>query len=255
MTIRQNVPPGAPCWVDLMSSSLDRSKEFYGALFGWTAETAGPEYGGYTTFLLDGEGVGGLMPCQPGQGPTDVWSVYLTVEDAAATVRAARDNGGQVIVDAMPVGDLGVMAVVSDPSGGVVGMWQPGQHRGGVVGVDGAPCHFELATRDYDAAIAFYEAVFGWKTEQMPEGAPFRYAVLDVGDGEGAGIMDAAGFLPEGVPSHWAIYFAVPSVDKALAQAAELGGATVTPGEDTPYGRLATATDSNGAMFKLRSGT
>ncbi len=34
---------GAPCWIDLYSSDADRAKDFYGRLFGWTAEAAEPE--------------------------------------------------------------------------------------------------------------------------------------------------------------------------------------------------------------------
>jgi len=48
------------------------------------------------------------------------------------------------------------------------------------------------------------------------------------------------------------VYFEVDDVDAALAKTVELGGAIVQPAEDTPYGRLATATDSTGALFKLR---
>ena len=66
--------------------------------------------------------------------------------------------------------------------------------------------------------------------------------------------MDAAAFLPEGVPAHWSIYFAVGDADAALAQIVELGGSIVAGAEDTPYGRLATATDPTGALFKLVAG-
>jgi predicted enzyme related to lactoylglutathione lyase len=48
------------------------------------------------------------------------------------------------------------------------------------------------------------------------------------------------------------VYFQVDDVDAALARTEELGGATVVAAERTPYGVLATATDSTGAMFKLR---
>jgi len=64
--------------------------------------------------------------------------------------------------------------------------------------------------------------------------------------------MDASGFLPEGVPSSWAVYFCVENTDKSLAQVSDLGGSVVQPAEDTPYGRLATASDPTGAVFKLR---
>jgi uncharacterized protein len=254
MTIRQNVPPGAPCWVDLMSSDADASRAFYGELFGWTAEASGDEYGGYVNFSKDGERVAGLMQAQPGEGVADVWSVYLAVGDAAGTTATARDSGAQVLVDAMAVGPLGVMGVLADPGGAVIGMWQPGEHRGGVVGAEGAPCHFELHTRAYDASVAFYEKVFGWTTTPVADTDDLRYSLLEVADGESAGIMDASAFLPEGMPAHWSIYFAVADADAALAQVTALGGRVLEPAEDTPYGRLATAADTTGARFKLRAG-
>ncbi|TMK52071.1 MAG: VOC family protein, partial [Actinobacteria bacterium] len=79
----------------------------------------------------------------------------------------------------------------------------------------------------------------------------FRYTTLGEGESQLAGIMDASAFLPEGVPAHWSIYFGVEDADAALAKITELGGSIVRPAEDTPYGRLATATDPTGAQFKL----
>jgi len=255
MTIRQNVPNGAPCWVDLQSSDAAKSKAFYGGLFGWTAEQPDEAFGGYTNFQLDGERVAGLMQHQPGQGVADVWSVYLCVDDAEATIKAAGDNGGQVMVDAMAVGDLGVMGVVVDATGAVIGMWQPGEHRGGVVATAGAPCHFELHTRDHAGALAFYEKVFGWSaaTTSVIETPELRYAVLEIGDGQNAGIMDASSFLPDGMPPQWNVYFTVDDIDAALARVTDLGGAVVQPAEATPYGRIAVAADSTGALFRLRA--
>lgn len=79
----------------------------------------------------------------------------------------------------------------------------------------------------------------------------FRYTVMKDGETQHAGIMDASGFLPEGVPAHWSVYFGVDDADARLAKVVELGGTVVVPAEDTPYGRLATAADPNGAQFKL----
>jgi predicted enzyme related to lactoylglutathione lyase len=153
----------------------------------------------------------------------------------------------------MAVGTLGSMAVVADPGGAAIGMWQPGEHRGGLVATEGAPCHFELQTRDYDGALAFYEQVFGWTLRESDDTPGFRYATFDVADGENAGIMDATGVLPDDVPAHWGVYFAVRDVDASLRTVAELGGSVVMGPDATPYGVLAVATDSTGATFKLRA--
>ena len=144
------------------------------------------------------------------------------------------------------------MATVTDNGGAAIGLGQPGTFPGfGVYGEAGTPSWFELLTRDYDEAVAFYRDVFGWETKVMGDSPEFRYTVLVDGDQMLAGIMDATAFLPEGVPNHWSVYFGVDDADAALAKVAELGGSVVVPAEDTPYGRLATAADPNGAQFKL----
>ena len=46
------------------------------------------------------------------------------------------------------------------------------------------------------------------------------------------------------------MYFGTENADKSLATIVDLGGAVVQAAEDTPYGRLATATDPTGAVFR-----
>jgi predicted enzyme related to lactoylglutathione lyase len=70
-----------------------------------------------------------------------------------------------------------------------------------------------------------------------------------------AGVMDATSFLPEGVPSHWTVYFGSDDTDATLARIVELGGTVVQPAEDTPYGRLAGAADPLGVRFRIVKGT
>jgi predicted enzyme related to lactoylglutathione lyase len=182
----------------------------------------------------------------------DVWSVYLATDDARKTVETAEANGAGVIAPAMDVADLGTMAVVTDPGQAAIGIWQPGLHKGfGVFGEPGTPSWFELHTRDYDAVVPFYRDVFRWDTHAMSDTPDFRYTTLGEGDAALAGIMDSTGFLPHSVPSQWAVYFGVEDTDAALAKIDGLGGSTLIPAEDTPYGRLATAADPTGAMFRL----
>jgi len=252
---RDSAPIGAPCWVDLLTSDPDRSRAFYGQLFGWTAEDAGEEYGGYISFFKDGLPVAGCMRNDSQSGSPDLWSVYLATDDAQATTEAAVAHGGQVLLPAMEVMEMGSMAVVADAGQAAIGAWQPGLHKGfAILGEPGTPTWFELHARDYDASVQFYRQVFNWDVHVASDTPDFRYTTLGEGDGQLAGIMDAAAFLPDGVPAHWSIYFGVDDADAALAKIVDLGGAIIRPAEDTPFGRLAQAADPTGALFKLVAG-
>lgn len=50
---RDSPPSVPPCWIDLLTSDPDRTRAFYGQLFGWTSEEAGDDYGGYINFAKD----------------------------------------------------------------------------------------------------------------------------------------------------------------------------------------------------------
>jgi predicted enzyme related to lactoylglutathione lyase len=252
MPIRDKAPIGAPCWVDLATSDTTRSRAFYTELFGWTAGEPAEEFGGYFNFAKDGIRVGGCMASQPGSGIPDTWSVYLATDDVQKTLDTAASDHAQVIVQAMPVGDLGTMAFITDVGGAGIGVWQPGTHPGfGILGEPGAPSWFELHTRDYEASVAFYRNVFRWDTSTVSDTPEFRYTTLKHGDDMLAGLMDGTGMLPEGAPAQWSVYFGVEDTDGSLEQLVKLGGSVVMGAEDTPYGRLAAAADPTGAQFKL----
>jgi predicted enzyme related to lactoylglutathione lyase len=230
---------------------MDRTRAFYGQLLGWTSESGGPEYGGYVTFSRDGVPVAGAMTNDGSSGQPDGWSIYLAVEDAVVTADAAQAAGGSVVVPAVQLRELGHMAVVTDAGGDAIGIWQPGEHTGfGVVAEPGAPGWFELHTRAYGDAVAFYQKVFGWDTAVASDEPGFRYTTLGEGETAAAGIMDAT-VLPEGAPTGWSVYFQVADADATAATAAELGGAVVQGPDDTPYGRLVACVDPTGAAFKL----
>jgi len=250
MPKRDAVPAGAPCWIELSTSDPEQSQAFYTPLFGWKVQDPGPEYGGYKNFLKDDVMLAGLMGHDGTTGQPDAWGIYLTTADIQATVDAAAAAGGQVFVPPMQVHALGTMAVMADPAGAMIGAWQPDEMKGfGLIGEEGAPSWFELHTSDYAAAVPFYRDVFKWDTHTVSDSPEFRYTTLGEGDGQEAGIMDA---VAEGAPSYWALYFHVEDADTTLAKVAELGGTVAEPAVDTPYGRLATAVDPNGARFKLR---
>jgi uncharacterized protein len=256
MTTRDRAPDGAPCWADLWTSDVEGSRRFYAEVFGWEAQAPSPEFGGYFMFTRDGVPVaGGMGPMGGDMPPSNSWKPYLAVDDAAKTLESAQSHGATVVAPAMPVADLGTQGVLVDPTGAAIGIWQPGSFHGfSVLEEPGAPSWFELHTRDYDRALEFYRSVFGWSTAGLPGDQEFRYAtVQDPGsDGQLAGVLDASGILPEGVPSQWHIYWGVDGVDDTVRAAQSLGATLDSGPDDTPYGRLATLRDPAGATFKLR---
>jgi predicted enzyme related to lactoylglutathione lyase len=249
--IRDSVPAGAPVWIELSTSDPQRAKDFYAGLFGWTFIDAGPDYGNYVNFAQDGVLIAGMTPNQE-QGLPDGWTTYLASDDAKSTADAVLTAGGQILLEPMPVRDLGTMAVVLDPSGAVVGVWQPGEHRGyGLTGEAGTPAWLELHTHDYGAAVRFYQRAFGWSTTVISDSDDFRYTVYEKDEQQYAGILDATAFLPAGVPSNWQVYLQVDDIDATLVQLPRLGGSVRRPAVDSPYGRVAEVSDPTGAAFRL----
>jgi predicted enzyme related to lactoylglutathione lyase len=251
MTVVTNHRLGEPCWVDYTSTDVARAREFYSSLFGWTADEAGAEYGGYVTFRKDGRAVAGLGPVM-GDTHRDAWLTYLLVDDAETSENAAGAAGAEILAPTMAVGDQGRLAVIADPGGAVVGMWDPIQHRGfELVGEVGAPSWHELYARSYPAQVEFYGKVFGWSMQVLGDTADFRYVTFGDPDAPAGGVYDADGMLPEGVPSHWVVYFGVSDATAASQRVVELGGTVVRDPWDSEFGRFAQATDPLGGLFFL----
>ncbi|MGE2833715.1 VOC family protein [Mycobacterium sp. SMC-4] len=253
MPVRTTAPVGAPIWIDLGTSDLEKAQQFYGAIFGWTFESAGPEYGGYVNAFRDGRPVAGLMANDPQWNAPDGWTTYLHTTDIAATVEKATAAGGTNCMAPMEVPGKGWMAIVTDPADAAFGLWQPTGHRGyELVNEHGAPTYFQLTTTNYAGALDFYRTVFDWKTEVESDTAEFRYSTASF-DGEALlGVMDGS-VLPWEAPSVWTVFLTSDDVDKTVQLVTENGGSVVRPAEDTPYGRLAALADPTGAQFNLSS--
>jgi uncharacterized protein len=257
VTIREGAPLGAPTWIDLATSDLEGAKQFYGNVFGWTFETAGPEYGGYVNAFSGGRPVAGLMANDPQWNSPDGWTTYLHTADVRATLDSALAAGALTCAtpaEPMQVPDKGWMALLTDPTGAFFGLWQPTGHQGfEVFGEPGAPVYHQLTSTDYAKAIDFYRQVFGWQVETVSDSDEFRYSTANF-DGEAlVGVMDGKGCMPEGTSSNWVFFLGADDVDKTVALVKENGGSVIREAEDTPYGRLAAVADPTGAGFNLSS--
>jgi uncharacterized protein len=197
-----------------------------------------------------GKTVAGNMPVMmPGQ--PSVWTSYVCVDDADATVGRAKKAGATVLVEPMDVTDIGRMAVMADPTGAAVGVWQPKTFKGAeLAGEAGAFAWNELNTRDVPSAKAFYTEVFGWEPNDLDMGG-MSYTEWKLGDNPVAGMMTMLDIVPAEVPAHWLVYFAVEDADASVSKATELGATTLLPPTDIPPGRFAVLSDPDRAAFAV----
>lgn len=243
-----------PAWIELSTDDPAAARDFYAKLFGWSIDVAeDPQYGGYALARLDGADgdVAGITAKMMPEAPT-AWGLYLETDDAAALGDAVQAAGGAVIAPAFDVGEMGRMAVFSDPSGAVISAWQAGRMRSFRTGEAGSFGWAELNARGVDRAIAFYTSVFGWttRTDPMGEGQPDYTSFL--ADGQPiAGALEMQPEIPAEVPSYWMVYFNVADVDEAFTKAVGLGATELVAPSDMPGGRFAIVNDPQGAMFGL----
>jgi uncharacterized protein len=250
-----NYVPGAPIWVDLGTPDVDAAAAFYGAVFGWEFESAGPEAEGYGMLKLNGKTVAALGPqMAPGQ---PYWTLYFHAPDANATADAVKQAGGEVRAEPFDVFTAGRMGHFTDPTGGEFAVWQPGDTKGlDAVNDPGTLCWTELYTSDLAAAKAFYQAVFGWETQDMPMG-PQTYTVIrprggSETSGQGGMMAIDADMAAAGVTTRWGPYFEVADCDAVVAKVAEQGGTVTLPAQDIPgVGRMAWFADPAGAGFAV----
>ena len=248
----ENPREGQPVWIDYVCQDFDAMTTFYTELFGWEFTDQGPEFGHYTMITKDGAAVGGAMRAMNMDGspnpmmPT-MWTTYLHTADIAGAYATALAGGAAPIAEPMAVGPLGQMAVITDPTGAGVGMWQPGEFTGFDTPLTpGTPVWFELMTVNYPVATEFYRTAFSFDIVQMPD---FPYSTHGADENALAGICDASQWAQV---SYWRNYINVDDADAAAAKATELGGTVLAGPEDSPYGRIVTVNDPEGATFQLQ---
>jgi predicted enzyme related to lactoylglutathione lyase len=246
---------GSFCWVELGTTNQDAAKQFYGSLFGWTANDfpMGPD-GVYTMFTLEGRQTGGCYTLRPDMQTAGVpphWLPYIAVDDADQTAGKVAPAGGKVMAPPFDVFDFGRMAVLQDPAGATLAMWQPKAHKGtGIEGVPGTLCWSDLMTPDPAAAAEFYRALFGWQVEKAPKDSS-GYLHIMTGDKYIGGIPPAE-HRPPNTPPHWLLYFQVENCDASTSEAQAAGARVhMPPMSMEKVGRWSIVADPQGAVFAL----
>jgi predicted enzyme related to lactoylglutathione lyase len=238
---RTSYTPGTFSWAELMTSDADGAKAFYAELFGWEYEDnpTGPEGPVYSMATRDGHHVAALFG-DDSQPPH--WNCYVTVESVDDAAQKATDSGGALMHEAFDVMEVGRMAVITDPTGAALCLWEPRQHIGAtLVNTPGSMAWNDLVTPDAEAAIDFYGKLFGWTFEEMPGSGGYR--VIRNGERSNGGIY------PQDGPSNWIPYFGHDDVERLVGDIEGLGGSLYNGPVQVPAGTFAVLADPQGAVF------
>ena len=109
--------------IELNTTDVGAAKSFYSSLFGWKLEDMqmGPDT---YTFIDVGEGTGGGILKHPMPGEPSIWIPYVLVDDLEASTQQAQALGATVINGVTEVPNMGWFSIISDPTGGTLGLWK-----------------------------------------------------------------------------------------------------------------------------------
>lgn len=253
-------------WYELITPDPDDARSFYESVVaGWAIDTMSESMPNGSAYRMirrsDGKEQGGMLTLTSemrGHGARAMWAGYISVDDVDSSVAAISADGGQSLVPAFDIPDIGRIAMVADPVGVpfyVMKATPPAGRPDAASDVfDGMTAERvrwnELSTTDQDGAIAFYGRHFGWTQEGgMPMGEMGEYKFIQA-HGEGIGAIMRK--PPQSPASMWLYYFGADDIDRAAKAVTDGGGQLLYDPMEIPGGEYAVAgIDPQGAVFGL----
>ncbi len=243
MSERDSYPPGVPCWVDNLVPDIEGALGFYGDLMGWEFDGPGP--GEYYVARVRGRDVAGVGRAPEGVQPG--WNTYVSVASADDAARAA----GSVMVEPFDALPAGRVAVLEDPSGAAIGVWEPRERLG--CELVNEPSAYAMSVLHTPSPSDFYATVFGWEVESFAPGMSlFRLPGYVGGEPAQPVPRDVVAVMAEDDgPARWSVGFWVTDADALATRAPELGGSVVVAPFDGIPSRQAVLADPFGAAFSV----
>lgn len=118
--VPERPPTGSFCWETVTTPDAAKTKDFYGAVFGWTT-IPGP--GGAIDVFAAGDTA--VADIQTSKERPPHWLTYVAVDDLAASRKRAENAGGTVVVPEIPVPEVGTIALIADVFGAHLGLFEP----------------------------------------------------------------------------------------------------------------------------------
>lgn len=241
-------------WYELLTSDPKAAIAFYSEVIGWKTEAFGDPSMNYNMWVGSEGPLGGVMQLPEeakAMGAPPHWMSNVTVDNLDASLAKLKELGGKVYNGPNEIPTVGRFAVVADPQGATLSLFQPAGD--GMKAPDPAKqghfCWSELATSDHNAAFNFYSALLGWeKKTSMDMGPMGTYEIFGKGDKQLGGMFIRPKEMPANV---WMYYTSVDDLEAASGRATRHGAKLVNGPMDVPGGRISQFVDPQGAFFAL----
>lgn len=118
---------GTVGWMDLTVPNADQVRDFYAEVAGWRPEPV--DMGGYADYNMchpvTGAPLAGVCHARGGNADLPpVWLLYIHVDDLDASLAGCAKRGGTVLTGPKEAGGQGRYAVVRDPAGAPVALFE-----------------------------------------------------------------------------------------------------------------------------------
>ena len=239
--------PGKFVWHDLLTSDVDRAKEFYSGLFDWSFEAGKNEY--YTIAMLNGTPIAGLLniPLSDTNMYAARWVSSLSVADVDQAVTMLVNSGGIILQGPENIKDRGRIVLVRDPFGAQLTLIKTsfGDPLDAPVSVGNWLWH-ELWTNTPQQASAFYRQLADYDGEEEMN----SYYVLKSGEQWRAGIRPLEN---DAFEKRWVPVIRVADVNVTAALAAQYGGKIIVAPDHPDFPDLvALLADPSGALIIIQ---
>ena len=243
-------------WHELMSNDTKAAAAFFAKAVGWKT-TAFEQNPSYQMFTAGGRPVGGLMalPEEAKAGGTPPsWLVYIGTPSVDETCKQARFLGGKVEKGPEDIPTVGRFAIIRDPQGALFAAFTPMPTEAPQTGdPGGAFTWHELSTTNWQGALSFYKALFGWnETSTFDMGQMGTYQMYGIGTNVMGGMMNKPPQVPRS--PEWLSYIHVPDCKKTAKAIAGARGTIIHGPAEVPGGDwIVNAMDPEGVMFAVHS--
>jgi predicted enzyme related to lactoylglutathione lyase len=244
-------------WHELMTRDVNEASAFYPRVISWKTQ-AWPQDQSYTMWMSDQGPVGGLMTLPAdavAHGAQPQWLLYIGTPNVDETIDQARRLGAEVLRAAHDVGTIGRFAILADPQGVSFAVHAPSSPSASLDAAtrNGEFSWHELATTDGEAALKFYQQLFGWELmTRMNMGAMGFYNIFGWKGVQRGGIYTKP--PADTSKPHWLSYAQVANADAATVAAKSAGAKVLQGPMEVPGGsRITTFLDPQGVAFAVHS--